>query len=366
MLWIGGIWSGKNPLQVNEIANELPDVDFVVVGPSRDNDLLERFKREKPSNVHYLGAVVGARKTSLIRKSSAGLSTSIKETFGWVPFEFLREGKPVICHPLDAFKELYGNLLIYAGTTADFVGQVQRLRRNRFKASFDRRALLEFQEKYSMEKAADAIVRKCSGKSLTVFAIDTNQASDYVSGLFLVDWQLWRSICDKGIKFSIISNGSRFADRFRLRERTTLIPSALLLMEERIVHLDAENRKGAAITRKLLRFLVYTLEPLCYVFSFMKHDPSSEAILSEGHAQAAAAVAAKLLLRRKVMCLFHDERLFTEPWDMSRPFMVRVFSTILSRFLIRYADQVLVVSGTLRNQILRFHIDPGRVSLLWD
>ena len=364
-LWIGGIWSGKNPLQLIEIAKQLPHLDFVVVGPSRDRELLEEFNKEKPPNVYYLGAVIGAKKIDLIRKCATGISTSLRETFGWVPFEFLSEGKPVICHPLPAFKQLYRNLPIYANTTADFVRQIRVLQRSNFKTHFDRGDLLAFQERYSVEKAADAMVRRCSGRSMSVFAIDTDLSSDYVSGLFLVDWQLWKSICDKGIEFGIISNGKRYATEFRLTERTTLIPAALLLVKEKIEYLDGSNEIGAIMVRKLLRFLAYTLEPLSYVFSFVRYASSSEVILSEGHAQAAAAIAAKLLLRKRAMCMFHDNRLFMEPWDASRPFMVRVFSAILSRFVIRFADRVVVVSETLREQIVRFKLDPGRVGLLW-
>ncbi|MGA2973269.1 MAG: glycosyltransferase [Candidatus Bathyarchaeia archaeon] len=365
VLWIGGIWSVKNPLQVIDIARQLPELDFVVIGPSKDRALLEEFMRRKTANVRYLGAITGEAKTDLIRNCSAGLSTSLRETFGWVPFEFLNEGKPIICPPLDSFRELYGALPDYATTTADFVNQLKRLRKNGFRTSVDAKALKKFREKYSLVKAADSIIRKLSSRSITILARDTDPVSDYVTGFLLVDWQLWRNIHDRGIELRIISNGSKFAIHFGLTKQTSVIPRIALLLKDKAEKLEGATRMSTILVRKSLRLIIYVIEPMSYVHTLIRQRAISKIILADGYAQIAAAILAKMFFRTKVVCLLHDDAFYRDIWDANSPLVWRIFSAALTWSLIRYADRIIVVSDTLRREILHFYPHSEKISLLW-
>lgn len=365
VLWIGGIWSVKNPLQVIDIARQMPEVDFAVIGPSKDKALFERFMKEKTANVHYLGTITGDSKTALIRACAVGLTTSVRETFGWVPFEFLREGKPVVCRPLESFRELYGDLPFYATTTDDFVGQLKKLQKNEFKATLDAEAILRFQEKYSFVKAADATIRKLSHRSITIFACDIDLASDYVTGFLMVDWQLWRNIYDRKLELRIISNGVKFAALFGLKEQTTVIPRAVLILKDRGEELEGTTRISTILSRKMLRFVISFLEPISYVYSLTRRRALSEFILAEGYPQIAAAILTKLIFRTRTACLLHDDSFYREIWYTNRPFLWRVFNAALTWGILRYVDRIIVVSPMLREQILRFYSHPEKISLLW-
>jgi hypothetical protein len=365
-LWIGGIWSVKNPLQIIDIAKEVPDLNFLVVGSSRDPPLLKRFMEQKTTNVHYLGPVTDPLKTTLIRKCSVGLATSRRETFGWTPLEFLKEGKPVVCPPLRAFKEIYGDLLFYAHTTGEFVERMKELQENDFRTAFDEKAVLDLQRKYSFDKAADFIMRKLSAGQITILARDTSTRSDYVAGFFLVDWKLWKSMHDEGADLWIISDGTKYATEFGLSERIFLISSRLVSLREKTKELEQATRRLEILNRKLMRLALFVMEPLSYVYSYLRHPQrtSSEVILAEGRSQIAAAIILKLVFRLKTACLLHDDNFYLEIWEDNVPVLAKIFNAIFVRSL-RNIDHLIVVSEMLRKEVLLFYPYPDRVTVMW-
>ena len=343
----------------------MPELNFVLIGSSRDKELLRRFLTDKPPNVEYLGSVTGDPKIELIRKCSAGLSTSVRETFGWVPFEFFKEGKTVVCPPIRSFKELYGDMPIYARTTEDFVNELKKLEKHDFHFSIDTKKLRRFEETYSLSKAADATVRKLSNRSITVLTRDTELPSDYVAGFLLVDWQLWRNIFDRNIDLRIISNGHKFAIQFGLGDQTSEIPRTVRILEARAERLEATEELSSTIARKIIRLVVYMVEPVCYVYSLMRRRAFSEFVLADGYAQITAAILTKLLFRIRAACLLHDDDFYRDISDQRLPLMWRILNAVLTRMLFRYVDQIIVVSSTLREEVAKFCPRPERITLLW-
>src|SRR5208337_1006051 len=102
------------------------------------------------------------------------------EGFGWTPFEFLAARKPVLALPLDVFKEVYGDSLIYASNVREFAQRLRILYRAGFRFKINREALQRFRDTYNFTRAASTMLGEF-GRSLTILGRDLPPNSELIN-----------------------------------------------------------------------------------------------------------------------------------------------------------------------------------------
>lgn len=361
-LTIGVMIPPKNPLEVIEIARAVPEMDFILIGSPRDKGLVAKFVSSKPKNVRYLGAVAESTKLRLIDRCAIGLTTSLKEEFGWIPFEFLTKGKPVVGRPLASFLEIYGDMMIYARSVEEFRDRLRELYSRRFKWPVDLARLRKLREKYTIPAAAKRILRISNAH--VIITPDLPMDSDYISGLFLVDWQFWKAILRLKDDITIFSDGIKFSAQFGLLDRTIIIPSAVRAIRRETNRLRFSNGVMRVLKRTILTLALLFLEPICFIRLYGGYATRTRLpppVLAEGVNQIIAAAALKTVFHTRVTCLLHDVRFYGE----EATFFAKAYNMLFLHCL-RTMDQILVVSNSLRDQLLRFYSHDDRVHTIWE
>lgn len=364
-LWIGVIESHKRPLDVLELASALPEMDFLMIGAPNDRRIVDRLVTAKLSNLQYLGSVSDRLKADLIRKCSVGITTSRYEGFGWTPFEFLAAHKPVLARPINVFKEIYGNSLIYASNAGEFTQHLRILYRTGFQFRIDKDAIQEFRNTYNFTRAASSILGEF-GRSFTILARDLPLNSELIMGAYLVSWSLWRALVDRGDHVRIISDGSKFTTRFGLLGQTLLVGRSLMPLKTKHHALNESNNLHDKACRKISNLILLLLEPLCFVEGYAKNRKAmpSGFILAGDESQLFAAVILKWMLDQKIVFLLHDARFYGFIW--SSPSLLQRIWYLLFTHCLNYVDNVVVVSKTTRTELCTFYSHPERISLLWE
>ena len=366
-VWIGILIPLKSPLDVIHIAARIPEMDFVMLGWPYDKSIADRLMAEKPHNVYYLGSVSDALKKELIQKCSAGLTTSRYEGFGWTPFEFLTAGKPVLGYPLKVFKEIYGDLMIYADDVAGLITCLRELHGNKFKADINGVAIRDLKTRYDFSRAARKMVRTFRPESVFIFTPDVPIESDNITGFHLVNWRLWKSIKDEGIDLHILSSGWKFSRTHELAHWTSFVTGPLISFRMRLDTLEQTTTSLARLKKKLLNLTLLLLEPLCYVYFYIrqrKKAVSSVFVIATGTSQIFAAIVLKFLLRLKVACLIHDARFCTHitEWES---FLMRCYYLFFT-YCLRYVDHIMVVSKAVLEECLPLYPHHDRLMVIWD
>ena len=101
--WIARMTGVKNPMRALEVADALPDTQFVIAG---GGDLLEQVKAVAPSNVSVIG---WAEAADLFGASDIILSTSENEGMPVALIEAQMAGKPVVATDVGAVSEVILN-----------------------------------------------------------------------------------------------------------------------------------------------------------------------------------------------------------------------------------------------------------------
>jgi hypothetical protein len=364
VLWIGALTPLKGPLDVIDIARALPAVDFVMIGYPYDRSILDRLLKEKTSNLHYLGCVSDRVKNDLIRWSSAGITTSKYEGFGWVPFEFLTANKPVLAYPLPVFREIYGHLIIYVDDVHAFVDQIRHLSRQAFKTKVEPGQIERLQTRWNLKSAASRIMNILNLTSLVIFSRDRPADSEMIAGADLVNWKLWRSMTDIGVEVQIFANGAKYTKQFDLASRTTQVCRQLTFVKKLR---DASDKRMDPVNRgvlKVLDFALRLLEPACYVFSYLrKNRVASRYVLVDGESTVFAGLFVKLVFGSKLLCLIHDARFISYDYFTSS-FPMKVYYRLFAHGL-RYVDKIIVVSRTVLNELSRIGLGRDKIVLIW-
>jgi hypothetical protein len=364
-LWIGVLASHKAPLEVVEIANRIPEMDFIMVGSPWNKGIVQRLLSTKPQNLQYLGVVSDSSKKQLIQGSSVGLTTSKYEGFGWVPFEFLTEGKPVLGYPLKPFKEIYGDLLIYANNVSELAARLKQLYSNDFRITINKDAVRALKTKYDLDRAAARILKRLNSRSLVVFTSDVSENSNSIAGYLLINWKLCKSIRDTGADLEIISGGTKYSRQFHLETRTMKTPDTITLLKERVSTLETETGVLRVLRRKTLRLVLFLTEPLCFVSVYLKKSNQLRTgyVIAAGQSQLLGAVILKFIFHRlKIAFLLHDTRAYR--FTPAMPFLFRSYNLIFLRSL-RYVDQILAVSNSVLEEVLEFYPFPERATTIW-
>lgn len=362
-LTIGVMNRMKNPLEVIEIARAVPGMDFILIGSPWDKGLVAKFVSSKPKNVRYLGAVAESTKLRLIERCAMGLTTSLKEEFGWIPFEFLTRGKPVVGRPLASFLEIYGDMMIYAKNVEEFRDALKKLCNNRFKWSIDLAGVRKLREKYTMCAAAKRILRISNAR--VIITPDLPVDSDYISGLYLVDWEFWKAILRLKDDVMIFSNGIKFSAQFGLLDRSIMIPSAVRTIRQEINRLRFSSGPMRALKSQVLTLALAFLEPICFIRLYDRyatHTDSSPPVIATEQSQILAAAALKIIYHARVTCLLHVVDFYGEIWKAT--FLAKVYNMIFV-YCLRIMDHILVVSHSLRDDLLRFYPHNDKVLTVW-
>jgi hypothetical protein len=361
-LSIGVMTSQKNPFEVIEIARAVPEMDFILIGSPRDKGLVADFVSRSPNNVRYLGVVSESTKLLLIDRCAIGLTTSLQEEFGWIPFEFLTRGKPVVGRPLASFLEIYGDMMIYARNVEEFKDSLRWLYSRKFRWPIDPARVRKLRERYSLPTAAKRILDVCNAR--VIITPDLPMDSDYVSGLFLVNWRLWTSIMKLKDDVTIFSAGIKFSAQFGLLDRTITIPSALRTIRREISRLRFGTGFVQMLKRRFLYLALFLLEPICimrlYAGCLRRTGLPCPVIATGDGGQILAASALKIMFRARVSCLLHDVRSFHEA-----SFFVKVYNMIFLQCL-QIMDYIFVTSNSLRDELLRFYSHGDKVLIIWD
>jgi hypothetical protein len=365
-LWIGVLAQLKSPLEVIDIARMVPEMDFVMVGWSRDRSIANRLQAEKPANLYYLGTVPDDLKDELIKKCSVGLTTSKYEGFGMVPFEFLSAGKPVLAYPLEVFREVYGDLIIYADSIDEFAQRLRQLCSKRSSATVDADAVARGQARYDLAKAASRIVRRLDAKSLLVFTQDVSTGTDEIAGFYLLEWRLWKLLKESGIDLHIFANGGKFSTQFDLADRTTQVGR---IVEHLRCHMKALEQSPKCLDiakRRIIDLSIRILEPLCYVHRYIakRKDVPSSAIIASGYSQVLGAIILKYLFGLKLVCLEHDARLYRYDWVRSSLLMKVYYLAYM--YVLRHVDLIMLVSDTMRKEFLNYYPHEDRFMVIWN
>lgn len=364
-LWIGVLAQLKGPLEVIDIARMVPEIDFVMLGWSWDRSIANRLQAEKPTNLYYLGAVPGDLKDELIKKCSVGLTTSKYEGFGMVPFEFLSAGKPVLAYPLEVFREVYGDLIIYADSIDEFAQLLRQLCSKRSSVTVDADAVARGQARYDLAKAASTIVRRLDARSLLVFTQDVSTGTDEISGCYLFEWRLWKLLKESGIDLHIFANGGKFSTQFGLADLTTQVGRILRYLRCHMKALEQSPKCQDMAKRRIIDLSIRILEPSCYVHRYMarRKDVPSTAIIASGYSQVLGAVILKYLFGLKLVCLEHDARLYRYDWAGSSLLMKVYYLAYMH--VLRHVDLIMLVSNTMRKEFLEYYPHEDKFMVIW-
>jgi len=136
VVWVGRIHKVKRVEWLIDIAKEMPDVKFEVLGPPNEDSeyikpLLAEFKRVK--NIDYLGKVNRKEMATVYQKSSILCCTSTYEGFPNTYLEAWSYGIPVITtiDPDDVIKN--NQLGFHVATPKEFIFSIRELLGNLFK-----------------------------------------------------------------------------------------------------------------------------------------------------------------------------------------------------------------------------------------
>jgi hypothetical protein len=364
-LWIGLLASHKSPLEVIEIARMVPQMDFVMVGWPFDRSIANWLQAEKPANLYYLGAVPDDLKNELIEKCCVGLTTSKYEGFGLVPFEFLSAGKPVLAYPLEVFKEVYGNLIVYADSIDDFVKHLRQICSKGSCMTVDIDAVTKRQARFDLARAVSRIVRRLDTKSLLVFTQDVSIGQDAIAGYYLFQWRLWKFIKENGIDLHIFTSGEKFSKKFDLADHTTQVGRIV-----EYLHLQMEAIKGSHnfmgnVGRRITDLLLRIVEPLCYVYQYItrRKNVPSRVIIATGYSQIIGGIIVKYFFGLKLACIIHDARLEKDERTRSSLFMKIYYLAYFHA--LRHVDVIMTASNTARKELLNYYPCEDRLMVIW-
>jgi len=366
-LWIGVLQSHKRPLDMLEISEALPEMDFIMVGAPSDKQIVDRLVTEKPPNLHYLGSVSDHLKEDLIRKCSVGVTTSVYEGFGWTPLEFLSAGKPAVAYPLRVFREVYGDLVSYVQNVAGFIRLLREFYSRGFRMKIDAEAVEKVQNRYDFARAASRFIDQLSLESLVIFATDlpSQDLLDGVLGFYLVEWQFWRSLLRTGICLQIYSNGTKFSSQFGIADRTLCVGRSLLLLKRHVYTLRQGATRLHRLVRKILYLSLLLLEPWYYVVAYIRNRKGvrTDFVLGGHPSTLFAAIVLKAIYGLRIAFLIHDAGFYRLIWE-SKSFAMRIHCLVFT-YCLRYVDHVTVVSKATANEFSAFYQHREKIGLLW-
>ena len=115
---LGTIEPRKNHQLLLDIWPEVPDAHLLICGARgwENNDVFARLDA-RPERVHELNDLPDAQIHGLLQGATGLLFPSLAEGFGLPPVEAAALGTPVLCNDLPVYREILGNIPVYASVT---------------------------------------------------------------------------------------------------------------------------------------------------------------------------------------------------------------------------------------------------------
>ncbi len=112
---LGTIEPRKNHELLLDIWPEIEDAHLLICGSRGwNNDAVFARLDQKPARVHELNGLTDGQIVGLMQQSVAALFPSLAEGYGLPPAEAAALGVPVICNDLPIYREILGNIPVYA------------------------------------------------------------------------------------------------------------------------------------------------------------------------------------------------------------------------------------------------------------
>ena len=132
VLYAGNIGSIKNPLQFIELARNIPEITFVMIGKGlNSNNIKKTLNNPIPKNIIALGELIYEDSLNAISACDALVMTSKREGFPTVLLEAMSMNKPIIASNVHGCKEIVDNqnigLLYDLFSTDDLVDKMHKL-----------------------------------------------------------------------------------------------------------------------------------------------------------------------------------------------------------------------------------------------
>lgn len=341
ILWISVIRRHKQPLFVADIAERAPNINFVMIGSSAssETELAEQLKKkcEFISNLFWIGATSDELKEKLIAESIAGLTTSIQEGFGLTPLEFLTHNKPVVAYPLDVFKEIYGDLLIYATNPDEFTREIKQIKDNHLDMINSHKKIEYLKDRYNIKSAAINILNNFDLKNanILILARDIPNNSLLIQGNYILEWQLWECVSEINDKAQVISNKGKFSKI-----------SNILNLE--IIPFNFKISKPSIATNSGQKMTIYVLSYYAIkCATFFLRFPRKSLIMTSGGDLAILVVLLKLFMPIKAMCLIHDAS-FLKPISLTKSALLK---QKLQIWVHRRMDYIITISNASAKEI---------------
>jgi len=148
VLFVGSLEEHKGPWEVLDVASELPEYDFKLVGDGSLKERLgERIVDEDMENVELLGELPRDEALSWIKSSDCVLMPSEREGFGMVALEAMALNTPVLVHDVPAVNEI----VCEESVQDDFVEALRRLEDDGFRENMVEKNQ-ERSKKYGMDR----------------------------------------------------------------------------------------------------------------------------------------------------------------------------------------------------------------------
>lgn len=319
-------------------------------GPLKDD--VERECCALP-NATYFGWVTPQRKEHLLTSCDIFISTSIHECFGLCPLEALEKNRIVIIRNIAAFREIYGDVALFASSIDDFVEKIAKLENNedlwKFKKITEEKSK-KLLKKYSIDRAVRKILENYGIEpGMNVVAVDDDSPDQTLGGHKIFN--------------QLISRMSNYV-------RVTIVVS-----KGKCFHLIDPNVNVKIVSRSRYttsNFVDFILLMIEYIYSMVKvvRKQRADFVFTNGRYSAFTAYFARKFLKMKTLTMIHDDLFFRIPILFTKSFKHFLYDIVNLRPVIHLFENhvyfdlpLMAVSKTCFNFLGKVGLEP---EVLWE
>jgi glycosyltransferase involved in cell wall biosynthesis len=172
--YVGSLYKGRGIELIIQLAENLPSVDFHIIGGS-ESEVLQYKSRTKTENIYFYGLIPHSQVGDYVQQLDILLAPYQKEvsiakkgrnTVNWMSplkiFEYMAQEKPIICSNLPALKEVLENnrtaLFCDPENIQEWINAINKLRNVDLRILLGRNAKHELENKYTWLKRVNKIL----------------------------------------------------------------------------------------------------------------------------------------------------------------------------------------------------------------
>jgi len=172
--YLGHLYEGRGIGRIAELARQVPDIDFHMIGGEADSVARWRAATADAGNLHFYGhrppaesaATLAAVDILLAPYQNTVRTRAGTDSSRWMSplkvFEYMAAGKPILCSDLPVLKELFEDgknaLLVPADNPDAWVRGLERLRDPRLRERLGRCARADFEVRYTWRIRAECVL----------------------------------------------------------------------------------------------------------------------------------------------------------------------------------------------------------------